>query len=69
MIETNLLTLCGFDPGGDGVWRRSSSEELEFLGKYVVNITSLIAGQICHQYHNRHYLNVNISTSTIIIIK
>ena len=36
--DTNLLTLCGFDPGGEGVWRRSSSDELEFLGKYVVNI-------------------------------
>ena len=35
MIETNLLTLCGFDPGGDGVWRRSSSDELEFLGKFI----------------------------------
>ena len=34
-IKTNLLTLCGFDPGGDGVWRRSSSDELEFLGKFI----------------------------------
>ena len=34
--DTNLLTLCGFDPGGDGVWRRSSSDELEFLGKFII---------------------------------
>ena len=42
MIETNLLTLCGFDPGGDGVWRRSSSDELEFLGKVIIIANSII---------------------------
>ena len=42
--DTNLLTLCGFDPGGDGVWRRSSSDELEFLGKFII-----MASQCQHQ--------------------
>ena len=39
--DTNLLTLCGFDPGGDGVWRRSSSDELEFLGKFNIYVFSM----------------------------
>ena len=29
--NADLLTRCGFGPGGEGVWRGSSSDELEFL--------------------------------------
>ena len=36
MRSSDLLTRCGFGPGGEGVWRGSSSDELEFLKKNIV---------------------------------
>ena len=58
MTKKHLLTRCGFGPGGDGVWRGSSSDELEFLKQ----LSSVIhhAGNILIRYYHHHHHQDNI---------
>ena len=53
MRSSDLLTRCGFGPGGEGVWRGSSSDELEFLKKNIVNII-IFANTIVITNNNIH---------------